>query len=187
MMEFEIAWEFAAALGLGVLIGLERQQKRGESETFAGVRTFSLVSLLGAISVYASEMSGLSWLVVPVFLAVLAVVITAYQVTAKNGDIGATTEVSVLITFFVGCICAWGHVAIAGAISVLCNVVAVTQGLVAQPGQSHRTLGCRSDTQVCHHHADRVAAGAKYKLWPRGARIYQSLQDMVDGGANCRT
>ncbi|MGA9574539.1 MAG: MgtC/SapB family protein, partial [Lysobacterales bacterium] len=67
-MELNTAWEFGAALGLGVLIGLERERTRADKETFAGVRTFSLVALLAALSVYASELSGLPWLVGLVFL-----------------------------------------------------------------------------------------------------------------------
>ena len=59
MIELNTAWEFGSALGLGVLIGMERQRTRGESEVFAGVRTFSLVALFGSVSVYASEQSGL--------------------------------------------------------------------------------------------------------------------------------
>ena len=102
MMEINTAWEFGAALGLGMLIGLERERTPGGKQTFAGVRTFSLVSLFGAVSVYAGEQSGLPWIVGLVFLAVVALVITAYYVTAKERELGATTEVSVLITFFVG-------------------------------------------------------------------------------------
>ncbi|MDH4021036.1 MAG: MgtC/SapB family protein [Xanthomonadales bacterium] len=119
MIELNTAWEFGSALGLGVLIGLERQRTRGDSEVFAGVRTFALVALFGSVSVFASEQSGLPWLVGLTFLSVLAVVITAYQATSRKGAIGATTEVSVLITFFIGCICAWGQVGIAGAVTVV--------------------------------------------------------------------
>jgi len=128
MFELNTAWEFGSALGFGVLIGLERQRTLGETESFAGVRTFSLVALFGAVSVYASELSGLPWLVALVFLSILAVVITAYQATTRNGEIGATTEVSVLITFFVGCMCAWGEVGIAGAITVIAMLLLSLKG-----------------------------------------------------------
>ena len=100
MMELNTAWQFGAALGLGMLLGMERERTRGEERTFAGVRTFSLVALLGATSVYAGEQSGLPWIVGLVFLALVALVVAAYHVTARNGAIGATTEVSILITFF---------------------------------------------------------------------------------------
>jgi uncharacterized membrane protein (DUF4010 family) len=128
MMELNTAWEFGSALGLGVLIGLERQRTREEYAAFAGVRTFSLVALFGSVSVYASEISGLPWLVGLVFLSILALVITAYHATARAGEIGATTEVSVLITFLIGCICAWGQVGIAGAITVVAMVLLALKG-----------------------------------------------------------
>jgi len=128
MMELNTAWQLGAALGLGMLIGLERERTRGDEQTFAGVRTFSLVALFGATSVHASELSGLPWIVGLVFLAVLAVVVTSYQVTARANKIGATTEISVLITFFVGCLCSWGEVGIAGAISVVVMLLLALKG-----------------------------------------------------------
>jgi len=128
MMELNTAWEFGSALGLGALIGLERERTRGGGESFAGVRTFSLVALFGALAVYASELSGLPWLVGLVFLAILALVVTAYQTTARDGDVGATTEVSILITFFVGSICAWGQVGIAGAVTVVTMLLLALKG-----------------------------------------------------------
>jgi uncharacterized membrane protein (DUF4010 family) len=128
MIELHSAWQFGAALGLGMLIGLERQRTRGDEQTFAGVRTFSLVSLFGAIAVYAGEQSGLPWMVALVFLAVAALVVVSFNVTAKRGDIGATTEVSVLITFFVGCLCTWDEVGVAGAIVVVTMLLLSLKG-----------------------------------------------------------
>lgn len=128
MMELNTAWQFGAALGLGILIGLERERTRGEQRTFAGVRTFALVALLGAISVYAGEQLEHSWIVGLVFLAVTALVVAAYHVVARDGDIGATTEVSVLITFFVGALCVWDRVEIAGAVAVAAMLLLALKG-----------------------------------------------------------
>ena len=64
MMDLNTAWQFGVALGLGLLIGLERERTRGEERIFAGARTFALVSLLGAVAVYAGEQSGLTWITV---------------------------------------------------------------------------------------------------------------------------
>jgi len=52
ILEFEPWWRFGAALLLGSLLGLEReffQQKEGTPD-FAGIRTFSLIALLGSVS-----------------------------------------------------------------------------------------------------------------------------------------
>ena len=127
-MELSTAWQFGAALGLGMLIGMERERTWGTVPTFAGVRTFSLVALFGAIAVFAGEQSGLHWIVGLAFLAILALVVSAYYITARSGEIGATTEVSVLITFFVGGICAWGEVGVAGAITVVAMLLLALKG-----------------------------------------------------------
>ena len=93
MMDLTTAWELGAALGLGMLIGLERERTRGDVQTFAGVRTFSLVALFGATAVHVSELSGLPWIIGLVFLAIVALVVTSYQATSRKGDLGTTTEV----------------------------------------------------------------------------------------------
>ena len=127
-MDLTTAWHFAAALSLGMLIGMERERTRGDQKIFAGVRTFALVALLGALSVYAGEQASLPWLVGVVFLVVAAVVVAVYHVTASKGEIGATTEISVLITFFIGGLCAWGRVDVAGAVSVAAMLLLALKG-----------------------------------------------------------
>ena len=127
-MDLQTAWQFGAALGLGMLIGMERERTRGEQKIFAGVRTFSLVALFGALSVYAGAQAGLPWLVGVVFLVVAAMVVAVYHVTAAKGEIGATTEVSILITFFIGALCAWGRVEVAGAVSVAVMLLLALKG-----------------------------------------------------------
>ena len=128
MMELDTAWQFGAALGLGMLIGLERERTRGEERIFAGVRTFALVALLGATSVFAGGQAGLPWIVGVVFLAVVALVAVSYLVTAKGGSIGATTEISLLLTFFIGSLCAWDQVGVAGAVAVAAMLLLALKG-----------------------------------------------------------
>jgi uncharacterized membrane protein YhiD involved in acid resistance len=51
----ETVWfNFAVALALGLLIGVERERSKGEgpNRRSAGVRTFALTSLLGALAIY---------------------------------------------------------------------------------------------------------------------------------------
>ena len=51
-------YNFAVALGIGLLIGLERERQKGEGERRqpAGIRTFALASLLGAAAVHVGGM-----------------------------------------------------------------------------------------------------------------------------------
>ena len=47
-------WRFGAALLIGALVGLEREyvwQRSGDPE-FAGIRTFSLMAVLGAMAAF---------------------------------------------------------------------------------------------------------------------------------------
>ena len=55
-MEFteqEILLRFGLALGLGMLIGLQRERSR--SRDLAGIRTFALIALFGALAGLASN------------------------------------------------------------------------------------------------------------------------------------
>ena len=52
MLDLNLAFRFAAALGLGMLLGLERQRTQGGPSVFAGVRTMALVALLGGAAVF---------------------------------------------------------------------------------------------------------------------------------------
>ena len=62
------------------------------------------------------------------FVAILAVVVTAYNATAREGEDGATTEVSLLITFLIGALCSWGMLALAGAIAVVTMLMLALKG-----------------------------------------------------------
>jgi uncharacterized membrane protein (DUF4010 family) len=127
-VDINTAWQFFAALGIGMLIGMERERTRGDRFIFAGVRTFALVALLGATSVFIGVQSSLPWIPAVVFIAVTLMVSAAYFITASKGDIGMTTEVSVLLTFLLGCLCAWGQVGIAGALAVAAMLLLALKG-----------------------------------------------------------
>lgn len=127
MINLELAWQFAVAIGLGLLIGFERE-RRQDMEGVAGVRTFALVALLGATSAFAGLHANLPWLVAITFLVVAAVVIVSYQVTSASGDLGITTEMAVLLTFLIGALCGLGQVGMAAAIAIACMVLLALKG-----------------------------------------------------------
>src|SRR5258705_2684458 len=109
MFTADWAFRFAAALGLGLLLGLEREWAKDEDEsTFAGVRTFALITLTGAVTAFLQQELGLNGLALAVFAAVGALIVVSYAVTAAKGDVGMTTEVSALLAFVVGALCAFG-------------------------------------------------------------------------------
>lgn len=118
-MDLPLAFRIAVAVGLGMLLGLERQRSQVREEAlFGGVRTFALIAQLGAITAFLQDTLDLSWLVAVAFAAVALLVIVSYAITAQRGDVGITTEVTALLTFLLGPLCVWGHVGLAAALAV---------------------------------------------------------------------
>lgn len=97
----------AISIGIGFLIGTERQFSKEtieHEEQFAGIRTFTMLSIFGFISaVLASVMS--FWVFGLSLIGVFAFVILAYLRDNKEpGNKGATSEFAQLITFMLGAI-----------------------------------------------------------------------------------
>jgi uncharacterized membrane protein (DUF4010 family) len=88
------------ALGIGLLVGL--QKERTESP-LAGLRTFALASLLGAVAALLSQQMG-SWIIVAGLLVIATLMVTGNVMLMRRGDIdpGQTTEVAIVLTFLVG-------------------------------------------------------------------------------------
>ncbi|MGC4367639.1 DUF4010 domain-containing protein [Hydrogenophaga sp. R2] len=94
----------SAALGCGLLVGIERERRKGHGPTraLAGLRTFTLTCVMGA----AAALSGMTGLVVvgAAFVAALGVVAYARD---RSDDPGVTTEVALLLTYLIGVLCTW--------------------------------------------------------------------------------
>lgn len=90
---------FAAALGGGLLIGIERERRKGTGQRRApaGVRTFALAALAGAGAKALEQ----PLLVLAGFLLVGALITVAYWRT-RTEDPGVTTEIALLVTYLLG-------------------------------------------------------------------------------------
>jgi len=117
------------ALMIGILIGLDRERAevRKARQIFAGVRTFPLVALAGAIPVLLVERVGPLLLAVSL-LSIAAIAVVSYVRSSAGGDIGATTEVAAVATFLLGALAGAGELVVAGACGVAVAVL-----LVAKP------------------------------------------------------
>jgi uncharacterized membrane protein (DUF4010 family) len=99
----------AVALGVGFLIGLQREQSAAMQGTPGrsypgGVRTYPLVALSGALAVLLSARFG-PWLVVVGVLFLLIPLSLAYADDVRqNRDRGITSEVALVVTYFLGCL-----------------------------------------------------------------------------------
>lgn len=89
------------ALGIGLLVGL---QKERSASALAGLRTFALVSLLGAVTALLAGAAGGGWLIAAGLIAITALMVTGNLVMIRKGDLdpGQTTEVAMVLTFLVG-------------------------------------------------------------------------------------
>lgn len=89
----------AAALGIGLLIGIERERRKGEgpARAAAGLRTFTLTSLLGALAMLLG--GGATLAVLAAVVGVLAIV--SYR-RSREDDPGLTTEIALVLTFMLG-------------------------------------------------------------------------------------
>jgi uncharacterized membrane protein (DUF4010 family) len=113
---------FGAALGLGVLLGLERERTKTEWG-FAGVRTFGLISLSGGVAAFLDAGLDRPWLALAVFAAAAALVLVSYRVSAQHGELGITTEISALLAFLLGFLCVSGNVMLATGLAVASGAV----------------------------------------------------------------
>ena len=102
----------AAALAVGLVIGLERGWRlrdAGEGGRVAGIRTITLIALAGGI---AGLLAGhFDALIIPVgFAAIGLFLLAGYRRTARvSGDTGITTEIAVLLAFLLGVLATAGE------------------------------------------------------------------------------
>ena len=114
------------AMLVGFLVGLDREraEARKDHALFAGVRTFPVIALAGAIPMLLEDRVGPA-LLVATFLAIAAVAVVSYVRTSAHGRIGATTEMAALATFLLGALAGAGQLVVAGAAGVALAVLLV--------------------------------------------------------------
>jgi uncharacterized membrane protein (DUF4010 family) len=108
-----------SALG-GAAVGLEREwsgHAEGESARFAGLRTFTLLGLLGGVVGWLWTHEG--QLLGGLLLAGAAGLVVVGYASASRRDIGGTTEVAALVVLAAGVLAGSGQIATASAIIAL--------------------------------------------------------------------
>lgn len=92
----------AAALGIGMLIGLERERHKGEGDrrACAGLRTFAITALLGYV---AMRVGG--GLLLGIMAICLALLVTMAYWRSLSDDPGVTSEVALFAVLVLGALC----------------------------------------------------------------------------------
>lgn len=126
------------ALLLGLLVGLQRERVQAR---LAGIRTFALIALLGAVCGLLSGNLG-GWPIGVGALAVAALLVAGNLAcrSAHESDPGITTEVAALLMFAVGAYLVVGHEAVAiatgGATALLLHWKRPMHAFVARIGEA---------------------------------------------------
>jgi uncharacterized membrane protein (DUF4010 family) len=121
----------AVALGVGLLVGIERERRkgRGPQRKAAGMRTFALVTVAGALAQSLSPGA----LVAVGALSVSAFSALAYWRSVRGPqaptDPGLTTEVALVVAYLVGVQCAVQPAVGAACGAVLAALLAAREGM----------------------------------------------------------
>ena len=96
--DLQVWFGLVVALGLGLLIGIERERSKGEGpdRAAAGVRSFTLVALLGALG---SHLGVPAMVLAGTFVALAALL---SYVRSSSDDPGLTTEIALVLTYLLG-------------------------------------------------------------------------------------
>lgn len=131
-MESELFQKLAISLGLGLLVGLQRQHEKSE---LAGIRTFPLITLFGSVCALLSGQFG-GWVLAAGLVSLASLVAIANILKRKNPhfDPGLTTEAAALLMYTVGAYLMLGSGTIAIALG------ATTAVLLHLKGTLHRIV-----------------------------------------------
>lgn len=134
------AISLAIALGIGLLIGAERERRKGTGlrRGAAGVRTFALAAFGGALSTYLGSQA----LLVAVTSAAVLFSVIAYRQTARH-DPGITTEFALVVTVLLGAL-TMSNPLLAAGLSVITTI------LLASRDRLHRALKHLLSAQEAH-------------------------------------
>ena len=164
----ETPWlNVATALALGLLLGLERERAKGEGAArgAAGIRTFALATLLGALAVHVAGQGGLM-----VVLGGVAALASLAYLKSRSDDPGLTTEVALVSAPLLGAL-AMSDLVLASAVGVMVAFI-----LAMKTAVHHFVKRVLTDAET---HDLLVFAIATIVIWPqlpdRAIGPYQAL------------
>ena len=137
-IDFEAARDFATALLIGGLVGIERESRHmREGGGTIGLRSFVLLAEIGAVAGWISKTLALPWLLPAALLAAIAPVVAGYvlSVRAQPRALGLTTELAAVTVCLLGALTTTGHRELAVGLGV------VTATLLAYKQPLHGLVG----------------------------------------------
>ena len=112
---------FATALGIGLLVGMERERR---PDSAAGLRTFALVAMLGCLFALLTEKTGGPWMLV-VGLLVISAAMVASNFSAQQEEKfrGFTSEAAIIVTYGLGAAVWFGYATLAVMLAIATTVL----------------------------------------------------------------
>ncbi|WP_294347696.1 DUF4010 domain-containing protein [Prosthecochloris sp.] len=141
-MELEVWQILGISLGLGLLVGLQREWSKAEG---AGIRTYPMISVFGTVCAILAEQYGGGILVggilaVGAMMVVMKIMMNINLPSSEHPHAGPTTGMAALLMFAVGAMLAMGMtvpaIAIGGGIAVLLQWKQPLHGFVKRIGKS---------------------------------------------------
>ncbi len=172
---------FLIATGIGLLIGLERERVPSAR---AGLRTFGLVGMLGALVAMLGEQLGSPAPFVAGLVLVGLTIIAAYLRQPDPSDPGTTSVAALVLCYCLGAASWLGHAQAGGDAGGGDHRAALLQGPAARHGDAAGAARLDLDPAV-----RRALAGDPADAAGRGDGALRSAQpapDLVDGGADRR-
>jgi uncharacterized membrane protein (DUF4010 family) len=133
-MDTDVFSKLGIALGLGLIVGLQRESADSQ---LAGVRTVPMVTLLGTVCAFLVPVAG-GWILGAGLLGVALATAMGNAARMRDGrsDPGITTEIALLLMYVVGAWVAYGNraaaVAVGGGVAVLLHFKAELHGLAGR-------------------------------------------------------
>lgn len=112
-LDLRLVWNFATAMLIGALIGIERERhkQRHEHPEIAGLRTFVLFALLGGLCGWLAVELESPWILAAGLLAATTAVFAGYVLAVRMNPsgLGQTTEIAAIATFLLGAVATLGQ------------------------------------------------------------------------------
>ena len=112
-VDVQAVWNFATALLIGALLGIERERHKREHDdvTIGGLRTFILFALIGALGGWLTLALDSAWILAAALLAALAPVLAGYILSARAqpDSLGLTTELAAVAACLLGAMTTLGY------------------------------------------------------------------------------
>lgn len=118
MADIALMHHLLIALGIGLLIGAERERRKAQRPASAGLRSFTIASLMGC----ASALTPWNWMSGVILACITALALFSNWQRRASGDPGITTEIALITTTLLGALSV-GAPALAGAGAVLITII----------------------------------------------------------------